>query len=1109
MCGGSSTNDLTPSRSPARAFLQPGFVGQIGSGTTTSVQDGEHGEHGEADHDGAETSNVLRQMALVAAGIFTVAGAVGTRKSLRAVGRVARCVSGRWKTPATPANRLLEAGMGRRCLMTVMRANLLAEERLSQSMPVFPIANEMDDAGSSATSGAQTTGLERWSKHGRRKPPPLETILSFGPKGGCVDPFMLDNSTLEATTHRGPDDAQSLSSSEASGFPVFWQKSQSTTLLWLEELAAKLSAPGTDLVPASAMAEAIDALNGEFDCNLLPNDADRLFFFLGGVGDAVTKAGFVTGALELVTVLERVKEQLTMKQLRAVVAHSFDRFDLNDDGNISAEELAVAMKNMGLEVGMEDVMSFHRFFATRQNIERSDLVEDHSLEEKWICAMQGSLSSMQSRYGMPSVSHMVNQIKSVMDGPGDWLAKLEKVAHAANEGVEHLAASAELAVSSAGMALAASYIGSLVNDAGGLASMDISSAAPFMIFLGLSSVNLAKELDELVLQEMSEIEALLYHKVFEGGGFSQSQFCRLLHCTSCQVATAQPGEVLNEESDRTVKIIVRGRADVRDHCCTSPSGRGGQVLQSGCIIGGTLLMRDQAVWEGHDVVVKDEVTFVSWQVDDLKELLEHNAELRLRFDRLLAASMMQNLLMIARKGRKREELRSRRAQEDAEAFPMPVLPMAPTKPSREALGEDRSGSDVIGREELTLLLTHVQQRLGLCHNQRELNRLLAYFDPIGSGFVTVSTLKEKTAQLEDALGALSGFSMEELSAVLRRSAVSLVQGDARLTVRDFWSALQKLEVTVSEEHASILHSFMDVDKDGFVDFSEQGHDGRAIVNAVHVAISSEMERKGWKKCLYFAKSIKEVLAGPGNPSTKMAKLTQTVWYSTDEVADFLENAMDVAGVGAALRGIWEELNGLTPDDGIDELNLAPFLIFIGISMASTFKHLSDGRVSDLSEREAVAYTKYFEGNGFTVSDFQKIMKHGNAEWERMDIGASLSTDPTTDTHLKLVTKGHLQSVGRCGTRGIASSAVANVYTGEFVGEAAFLGGGNVFHSKRQRDASVVLYPVDGPVKTLNLDVESLRAYLEHDEKLKLKLHRLVSVSLADRLLRTCKRSGEM
>merc|ERR1719382_2205368 len=147
------------------------------------------------------------------------------------------------------------------------------------------------------------------------------------------------------------------------------------------------------------------ALNSQFELGLGSEDGVRLFAYLGGSEGcslefqqegAVTKQRFVQGVLDLSELLHRVSDKITLPQMKVVLMHAFDQFDLDGDSSISVEELATATRNFGLELGRDDVAHLHRFLAPSgsMKIVPESLVEEQSALEKLARVARGALGDL-------------------------------------------------------------------------------------------------------------------------------------------------------------------------------------------------------------------------------------------------------------------------------------------------------------------------------------------------------------------------------------------------------------------------------------------------------------------------------------------------------------------------------------------------------------------------------------------------------------------------------------------------------------------------------------------------------------------------------------------
>mmetsp|Transcript_74318 Transcript_74318/g.229677 ORF Transcript_74318/g.229677 Transcript_74318/m.229677 type:complete len:152 (+) Transcript_74318:327-782(+) len=142
--------------------------------------------------------------------------------------------------------------------------------------------------------------------------------------------------------------------------------------------------------------------------------------------------------------------------------------------------------------------------------------------------------------------------------------------------------------------------------------------------------------------------------------------------------------------------------------------------------------------------------------------------------------------------------------------------------------------------------------------------------------------------------------------------------------------------------------------------------------------------------------------------------------------------------------------------------------------------MAEGDISDLREEEAVLYATGFEREGFNITEFQKLLKYGNARWESFEVGDEVAG---SEHSLKIVTSGccHIS------TGGLDSVAIAG--RGKVLGSAHFLGIG-------VEQVAVAAQPA----AAVALDLPALQHHLAHDEALLLRLRRLAEKSMVNALL---------
>jgi len=886
-------------------------------------------------------------------------------------------------------------------------------------------------------------------------------MLSFSTLGGGDDtsPTSMADEVEDVTDKMSPAPS-SISAPQTPLLPRLGEED-------FTEMFYTIDHANTGYIDFAGVQDAVQLMNQEFRLGLLPDDAGRLFAFLGGdLGDVdhsrINQKAFVEGFNELFKVFLRLSRQLTLGQLRVVVAAAFERFDLNGDGHISEEEFLTACGVLGLEMSVEEAKTLHRFFAPSESLQlkQATVADSRPFWEKWGSAIQSSFDQMRKRYQLDSVGHLGGKVLAAMQAPGTPGEKLERAAAAACDATEHIAAAAELAVTGAGVAVASQYIGESIHGAQDLMSVDLGEIAPFLMFLGLSTVNLAKELDELTLKEMSEDEALLYAQVFHSGGFSQAEFRRLLSCKSCRWGTVEAGEKIFSESESSLKIIVKGEAHFNEDGNTIP-------MRGGSIIGATQYLRGHNLWDPNAVRTTEKTTFITWDCNDLHHCLAHNKEMALRMDRLLATDMAAKIRAEERlKGQTNGKTNGRRPSA-AGAFNPFGLRMAtvaedtlqPPQLTAKFQGQepeiDGERDSVLRAADLQLMVSHLNASLTAS----------AVGAAAGAATAAAAVPEVPAAAAAPSNGMVA-------AAAERLFSTADTDGKGAIGCGEVASKLRAVQEDFVAQ-APALADDIAVDDNGPLGW----------LAALPTALAQQADRKGFSRFCYMANRVHEVLQSEGDPLEKAKQVVAFVWDGTDEIADFVEAMTDATGTCAALYGVWQEVSeGIVPGD-IDGMNLAPFLIFLGICGTQAAKQHAEGRMSDLSNDEAAIYKEVFEAEGFTVAEFRRLLRHAERR-EEYSKGDTLVSS-SDDGQLRLVLRGSFQ---------VTNSNSGTVSRGGFFPEAALLGGA----SRSSEEAE--LFHATEATETLVWDRATLQAQLEHDEHLQTKVLRMATLAMADKLL---------
>jgi Ca2+-binding EF-hand superfamily protein len=398
----------------------------------------------------------------------------------------------------------------------------------------------------------------------------------------------------------------------------------------------------------------------------------------------------------------------------------------------------------------------------------------------------------------------------------------------------------------------------------------------------------------------------------------------------------------------------------------------------------------------------------------------------------------------------------------------------------------------VDQEDL-LKVMRTRQRGHILGTEQDCVRLFKYADRNGDGVVDLQEFLEHLGHLEDCLGGLGGLSLDELATLLHRAFQQIdANGDGQVCPDEFVEAVKRLQLPLSEDQARTIHSYFDTDQDGYIELSEWsvGWTFPKLVDAVGVAMDSQLERTGMARFGYFLETIREILASPDELDKKRQRLVARMWDGTNEFADVVNGLTDSLGVVTALGGIWQELSDVNSVEDISQMDLLPFLLFMGISSVQILRHFAEGQVTDLSERDALLYAVAFQKWDFSVGQFRRLLSYGNARWETFAPGECI------------LPKGHVTRLrviaqGGCDIYESNQRKLARVDVGNFLGVVNYLEGTGgkprIFgaYSSATQPTTVVTW-----------DNEVLEKQLERDEDLRLKVTRAITISLADRVLST-------
>eukprot|EP00425_Heterocapsa_triquetra_P035146 CAMPEP_0195104570 /NCGR_PEP_ID=MMETSP0448-20130528/73170_1 /TAXON_ID=66468 /ORGANISM="Heterocapsa triquestra, Strain CCMP 448" /LENGTH=929 /DNA_ID=CAMNT_0040140425 /DNA_START=113 /DNA_END=2902 /DNA_ORIENTATION=- len=757
---------------------------------------------------------------------------------------------------------------------------------------------------------------------------------------------------------------------------------------------------GTGRLGPHEIRQAAIELSDKYSLGLAESDTDRLVQFLQGYEpeyvdekDCVHRDAFVNGFRGLGIVLARLtKHNLTAYQMRTVVGAAFKHFDLNNDGVISQEELRTATSELGVQMSDQDVKILHRFIAPSCNTPLQK--DDVPIWEKISSAFQATLQQTQKRYSVESVDTLIARMSKAPQMPNTWEQQFCWVQQHVCEVAEHWASALELAVSAAGMGVAAQYAADCLDGVNALAEADWHRAAPFLTFLALGVMDFARELDEMALKEMTVDEALLYAVVLREKGFSQVQFRQLLACKGCRWTIYQAGDVLNKPDDRVLSFMVRGRAQATDD-----ASKEGAVVRPGTVIGAAKFLRDDASSEPFTLFAEDRVVCVSWDHDELRSLLAHHDELAVCMDKVLAGGLSNKL-------RIKKELKAKQAaaaRPMRKAFKFAEVPETP----EEELSEEDTG-------------------------------------------IEAKKTNSATRRSEEFLEEVRWLRLHLL--MLRRHASS----------------------TGMRTHAKPI---MDVALNWLDTMSKE------MIN--------DVQRRGVLRTWYGVQQVVDALKAPKSTFQDVCGQAFNFWHSLDDAVNINNVLSDYSGAFLLVYGAWHHMcaqNGCLTDD----FDAKQFMMLMGIWGVRTTGHAFRKTAEDLPAEEAVLYAKGgFEEAGFTAGEFRHLLHAGAAKCEKLQLGEVKVVGLSGPT-LHMVIEGTARVAGNSYAPGTTLSAR------EFLGQDALGVQDPLLACPRMQCR---LEATDEETTILAWDVAQLQAELARDSKLRMKMLRMVTLSMADRLLR--------
>lgn len=375
-----------------------------------------------------------------------------------------------------------------------------------------------------------------------------------------------------------------------------------------------------------AVIGAIKQLNelkyGRCKVHFQDGDAKQFYDMLSNYGTKpVSAQSFAVELRQLLSALA-LCDQLSLPQLRSIMATAFDRFDFNEDGKLSIEEFSSALLSFNIELGAAETETLLRFLALAPAVceetpvlEKEDLTKADSpeltLEDKLSAAAGGVKDQLQSSTGWNNAVKIAEKVGHCLQQPGSPRSRAQRLM---DLGHKELASATEISLTLAGLTMVVLHHSQIHPDAAVLEQMsdalddfmgavrDLFQAMPMGPALLSGALGLAKTQKDSVALDVDE--ALLYARYFLPKGCSQSLFHKLLTMAGCHWGSVSAGQRL--QGDGELRILVRGKA-IRKRGEDKEDLLPGAFLNARC--------EDQ-------VVALEDLTYMAWNTEKLNACME-------------------------------------------------------------------------------------------------------------------------------------------------------------------------------------------------------------------------------------------------------------------------------------------------------------------------------------------------------------------------------------------------------------------------------------------------------------------------------------------------------
>jgi len=340
---------------------------------------------------------------------------------------------------------------------------------------------------------------------------------------------------------------------------------------------------------------------------------------------------------------------LSLSELATLLHRAFQQFDANGDGQVSPEEFEDAVKRLHLPISEEQSRRLHSYFDADKDgyIDLSEWSNGTSFPAL-LDVFRVTMDKNLERTGMSRFGYFLETIRAILSSSDDMEVKSQRLLARMWDGTEELADVANGLIDSVGVVAALSGIWNEVSGVNSVEDISQMDLLPFLLFTGISSVQILRYFAEGQVTDLSERDALLYAVAFQKFDFSVMQFKRLLSYGNAKWETFAPGECIFPTCQNTrLRVIAQGACDIFDGNRQKLASVGvGSFLG---VVNYLECRGDQPDHHKHGAFgtyssATQTTTVVTWEDEILDQQLKRDGDLRLKVTRALTISMADRVL---------------------------------------------------------------------------------------------------------------------------------------------------------------------------------------------------------------------------------------------------------------------------------------------------------------------------------------------------------------------------------------------------------------------------------------------------------------------------------